>query len=324
MKVKRIALLNKLKNQLIYYRPDLWRRFANPQVRDQYAIEGQKFFLDIVDYKGRRRIRISRTNAIFVIDMMNSFDYYFQSVKPFNQNLNNIVFEIVDFSTPRLHEVVGFDDFPILCPTLAEPFITTQQYLEFADLAQGDVVLDLGAYCGLTAISFSKAVGVTGKVVAVEPDPLNYPAAKVNISRHEQINNLHNISLVNFAAGGVNGTIQFSSEGTMGSADISIVGRGRGDVVDVRCLTLSEIAAANDLEHVDFVKMDIEGAEEPVLRGAEVFLQQFRPKLVVEPHMVGGISSADISVRILQSYGYSVDKIHQHGVEVPLILASPG
>ena len=107
----------------------------------------------------------------------------------------------------------------------------------------------------------------------------------------------------------------------MGSADISIVGRGRGDVVDVRCLPLSEIAEAHNLSRVDFVKMDIEGAEEDVLRGAEIFLKVFRPKLMVEPHIVQGVLSTDVVVKILHSYGYQVEIVPQFGVDLPLIQA---
>ncbi len=107
----------------------------------------------------------------------------------------------------------------------------------------------------------------------------------------------------------------------MGSADIAIVGRGRGEVIEVCCETLAEIVDVNGLTKVDFVKMDIEGAEEEVLLGAEAFLRQFRPKVMVEPHVVLGVFSTDAVVRILQSYGYKVEIVRQFGVDLPLIQA---
>ena len=312
--------MKQVKYTIAYYLPCLLNFITKKSAR-RLKVSASRYFVDIVDDIRQQRLRLSRKNTVFILDMLNFFDYYYSSAKPFTQKIDKVIYKVVDFSTPRLHEIIGFDDFPILCPTLAEPFITTQQYMEFAALAEGDVVFDLGAYCGLTAISFSKAVGPTGQIIAIEPDPLNYPAAKANISRHEHINKLQNISLMNCAAGRSSKIIQFSSEGTMGSADISIVGRGRGDVVDVRCLPLSEIAEAHNLSRVDFVKMDIEGAEEDVLRGAEIFLKVFRPKLMVEPHIVQGVLSTDVVVKILHSYGYQVEIVPQFGVDLPLIQA---
>jgi FkbM family methyltransferase len=279
--------------------------------------------MDVVDAKTLRRIRINKSNAPFVVDILNSFEYYFSSVEPFKQRINGTLFDIVDFSSPRYHKLNKFNDFPVLYPTLAEPFITIEQYLDKAGLREGDVVLDLGAYSGLTAICFSKVVGNSGKVVAVEPDPITFAAAEKNISQHIQVNKLNNITLMNNAAAGSHKTIPFSSEGTLGSAGISIVGLGRGDVVDVSCLTLAEIAERNNLSKIDFVKIDIEGAEEEVILAARAFLVQYRPKLIIEPHFVDGILSANAVMEVLRGYGYRAELMEQFGVELPLIYASP-
>jgi len=64
---------------------------------------------------------------------------------------------------------------------MAEPFSSIQQYLDLARLSPGDTVLDLGAYSALTSIAFAKVVAPDGRVVALEPDPLNFRACYQNI-----------------------------------------------------------------------------------------------------------------------------------------------
>jgi hypothetical protein len=83
------------------------------------------------------------------MDIIDSFEYYYNSVFPIDDFNGNLV---VDFSNPKYHEVVGFESQPIIFPSLAEPIITTTQYLDFADLQNDSVVIDLGAYSGLTSI----------------------------------------------------------------------------------------------------------------------------------------------------------------------------
>lgn len=271
--------------------------------------------IDIIRNADRATIRISRANAVYVPDLINSFEYYFGSVVSRDG--------IVDFSSPRPQHIVGFDDFPIVCPSLAEPFVTAQQYLDAAQLPAGGIVLDLGAYSGLTSIAFAKAVGPTGRVIALEPDPINYAAARANIATYETIAGTPNIHLAQMAVAGSTGTMALSSEGAMGSAAASVVGRYRGNTVPIPACTLSDLAARFDLPKVDFIKMDIEGSEEPVLAASEDFFRRYRPKLVIEPHIVNKTLS-DVAVRAaLSRFGYRCETIEQTGVSLPLVVASP-
>jgi hypothetical protein len=110
--------------------------------------------LDIMDDKDMRIMRLDRRNKVYVTDMLNSFDHYFGSASPITVRRGKLSYQCVDFSTPRYRHVTGFDDFPLMCPSLTEPFITTQQYLDFPELREGSLVLGLGAYSGLTTIAF--------------------------------------------------------------------------------------------------------------------------------------------------------------------------
>jgi len=136
--------------------------------KEGLSIRESAYFIDVYD-NSNRCVRISQKHKVYIYDILNSFDYYFSSVKPLE--IDNLL--LVDFSTPRFHEVWGYDLHPIMFSSFAEPTVTTQQYLGFARLKEGSVVLDLGAYSGLTSILFDQLVGKSGRVVSVDADQLN-------------------------------------------------------------------------------------------------------------------------------------------------------
>jgi FkbM family methyltransferase len=300
-----------------------WTQFylAGREARAYLNVERRPGWIDVVDRKRRRKIRLDLRHTVYLPDIANFFEYFHASATPIRISSDQVVYDVVDFSTPRYQEIIGFPQFPILCPTLTEPFSTTEQYRDFAQLKPGDVVLDLGCYCGLTSIVFSKDVGLSGRVVTLEPDPINFSAAQNNIARHALINKIDNITLMNNAAGPSRKTILFASEGTMGSAEASIIGSGRGDSIMVNCLGLQDIVDSCSLEKVDFIKMDIEGSEVSVLAGAEDFFRRYRPNLIVEPHMFDGVSSQEAVLSLLQKYGYQCQTIAQTGSYSSLITA---
>jgi len=308
------GLVSKRFPSLIYFRADKASRLG-------LSVDVQTNWIDIVDKHGRRAVRISRSHSVYLADMIDGFDYYFGSAEPIRINRKGTPFMVVDFSTPRFQRVVGFDDFPVLCPSLTEPFVTAEQYIDLAQLEPGDVVFDLGSYSGLTSIVFSKAVGPAGQVIALEPDPLNYSASQTNLALHSRINKLDNVTLVNAAVSSSKGFMRFSSEGAMGSAAASIVGDYRGDLNDVECLSLQDLVNTHHLSRVDFVKMDIEGSETSVLEASEAFFREFHPRILVEPHRVDGAYSEHAIRQILEGYGYDCSTIT--GLRLRLVTGAP-
>jgi len=304
-------------------RPELFYYKSSASSRHEIKVRRTADRLEIINHRNRQVIYISVNNAVHLPDMINSFDYYIGSADPISIRRGDKVYQLIDFSTPRLHRVTGFDDFAVLCPSSTEPFTTTRQYLEFAAIANGANVIDLGTYSGLTAIAFSKEAQSTGRVIALEPDPVNYQAAEYNIATHRRVNGLHNVELSPMAVSDRDGEMQMSSEGTMGSALVSIVGNYRGNTVSVECCTLMTLAKRFDLDRVDFVKMDIEGAEMFVIPASGDFLQKYRPRLIIEGHVVRGESSIGPVATFLETLGYSCEIAGQEGLAFQLIKASP-
>src|SRR5277367_2759020 len=78
--------------------------------------------------RGSKVLRVAAQHGIYLPHIIDSFDYYFDSVFPAQTAGRSLV----DMSGPRYHRLVGFDEIPLMFPSHPEPYVTTAQYLEFA------------------------------------------------------------------------------------------------------------------------------------------------------------------------------------------------
>jgi FkbM family methyltransferase len=263
--------------------------------------------------KENKEIRLARSQAIYLRDTLDNFEFYFEGVEP--QHVGGI--DLVDYSRPGFHKVKNFDLFPVFFPAVAEPTITTDQYIEFANLGSDAVVIDLGAYSGLTSILFDMAIPSGGQVLAIEADSQNVGACRTNFAAYAD-HSKRTIRLVEAAVWSDNEGVAFSSEGSMGSSVLSVVGGGRGENIKVASVTLEGLAQRFDLTRVDFIKCDIEGGETEVFDRPE-FFQRYSPKIMIECHIVGGKSTSDACAAVLEKYGYTCELVTQRGYPLPLL-----
>ena len=249
-----------------------------------------------------KEIWLRDSHAHYVKTIIRDFDYYFDAVFGPDENIR-------DYSRGRQHVINGFDDFLLLCPSLPENYSAIRQYLEFAKLTKEDVVWDLGAYVGLFAIEASKeAFGV----YALEPDSENWYSLLINLHKSRS-----SIIAYKCAISAFEGSRDFSSEGSMGSAFNHIVG-DRGVIEKVDCYTLSTLPCPVPT----FIKMDIEGAELEVIKEGGEFLREYKPRMIVEPHKIKGKLNTQKVTNLLRDIGYEVTIIEQKGIKsYPLITA---
>ncbi|HEX3966870.1 MAG TPA: FkbM family methyltransferase [Edaphobacter sp.] len=224
------------------------------------------------------------------------------SVVPVKEGLK----QITDFSGPRHHRLVGFDEVPFLFPSLTEPYATTQEYLDFAGLQEGNIVLDIGAYSAVTSIIFAQLAGPTGHVYSFEPDESNYKCANSNVEMARKAMGITNITLQRKAIWSHNDGILFSNEGAMGSSAVAITGGGRGEETLIPSTTLESFLNENGITKVDFVKIDIEGGETELLKRSANTLRKLGARLIIEPHRVGGKLNTGECCKLLEAAGYSV------------------
>src|SRR5918995_6449124 len=134
---------------------------------------------------------------------------------------------------------------------------------------EGDIVIDIGAHIGLYTIISSKRVGANGKVVAIEADPSNFEMLNSNI----KLNQLTNVTPLNYAVYSKETKIKLYLPGeesgyTMHHSIMSNRARTEDKFVEVNANTLDYILQSKGITDVNWVKIDVEGAEFEVLKGA--------------------------------------------------------
>ena len=139
----------------------------------------------------------------------------------------------------------------------------------------GDTVIDLGAGIGDDSLAFSRLVGESGRVIAIEAHPHTFRSLVKTI----HANGLKNIIAVNAAVSDLEGFIYISNEENFLSNSTQI---GQGGI-PVKSRTLESIIKETGFERVDLIKMNIEGAETSALIGMKQVLDT-TPHVVVSCH----------------------------------------
>ena len=135
---------------------------------------------------------------------------------------------------------------------VAEIFI--EKNYEFRTTTASPLIIDCGANIGLSCIFFRRLYP-NCKIIAFEPDPNIFQVLKENINSFE----LSNINLHNQAIWVSDSTVNFSAEGAFSGR---IAKQADGNIIQVRTARLKQLLN----EKVDFLKIDIEGAEYEVIR----------------------------------------------------------
>ena len=146
---------------------------------------------------------------------------------------------------------------------------------EKVPVKEGDIVNSGGSFRGESSIWFADKVKY-GKVYAFEPSQMSFDAMKANIER----NNLEDIIIpVNAALGKGNGEIFFQAKDEKeGPGSWCVIENGTYPVDEI---SIDRFVAEKGIEHVDFLKLDVEGMELAALQGARQILQRDKPRLAV-------------------------------------------
>lgn len=160
-------------------------------------------------------------------------------------------------------------------------------------VSAGDSIFDVGANVGYYAVLAARLVGEHGRVVAIEPAPTNLYSLDNNL----RINRLGNVMVFRGAAGDSNGVVRFECGGGTGTGRVSETG-----TLEVPMRRLDDLVAAYNVQPAA-IKIDVEGAELRVLRGASRLLSTLKPALFVSTH---GQVNHEECLRVLHDFGYGV------------------
>ena len=205
------------------------------------------------------------------------------------------------------------DDFQIM--TFHEDDILEHKF----NPKEGNIVIDVGAHIGHYTLKASSLVGVNGKVLAIEADPSNYDILNRNID----LNKFTNATAVNYAAYSKEEKIKLylpskeeEEEKELSHTKYNTIIQDRAHnetkFVEVQANTLDYLLQSNGIKHekVNWIKIDVEGAEFEVLKGAkDILSKSYNISLLIEIH---NLSAANTNLyepikEFLNSYNYKID-----------------
>jgi FkbM family methyltransferase len=199
-------------------------------------------------------------------------------------------------------------------PDIAEIFLKV--------LREGDTVIDVGANVGFFTVLAAALVGPKGRVVSFEPDPANFARLQANV----KANGFEHVTLINRPVSDQARPVSFyiNSDDSGGSAlwdpaeyPGNVLSKANPQVLSVESTTIDAELERLALPPVRLVKIDTEGAEHQVVRGARRLLaNRGVPFVVAELHQFG-LEKLGTSQRALREEmagaGYDTFLLHHKG-----------
>ena len=169
---------------------------------------------------------------------------------------------------------------------------------------QGDIVVDIGAHIGRYTIIGSKRVSAQGKVVAIEAHPGNFEMLNRNI----KLNQLTNVIPLNYAAYSKETKLKlYVPDEELGNSIYHTLMERTGKFLEVNTNTLDNLLQENGVEQqqVNWIKIDVEGAELDVLKGSTNVLSKSKDiALLIEVH---GPNNYRPVVEFLNSFNFNIE-----------------
>src|ERR687897_2471415 len=260
------------------------------------------FFLKVTYLWRRVLFRLilgkKRRDRLYVEQGLDFGDFLYKAVKFFRPRSKLLKFKVPKYNY-EFYCRINKDDFIIMT-------IHEEDIIEHFTPKEGDIVVDIGAHIGLYTIISSKRVGANGKVVAIEAHPSNFEMLKSNI----KLNQLTNVTPLNYAVYSKETKIKLylpevESGYTIYNTIMSNRARTEDKFVEVNANTLDYILQSKGITDVNWIKIDVEGAEFEVLKGASNVLSKSKDiALLIEVH---GLDNYRPILEFVSSYNFKIE-----------------
>lgn len=188
-----------------------------------------------------------------------------------------------------------------------------------ASVQPGMVAIDVGANIGYHTLPLAKLVGPAGRVIAIEPTS----RAFTRLQRNAELNAFSNISFVKVGLG----------DQDLGPTEVAFQSSYRldGTAQDIRetvtLTTVDAVVREQNVTRVDFIKIDVDGFEGKVFRGAAETLRRFKPRILFEITPSAMKENGDDPLTLLyelHSLGYTfTTEAGQPITDLPALAAKP-
>ncbi len=174
-------------------------------------------------------------------------------------------------------------------------------------IASGMTAIDVGADTGYYTLLFAKRVRRLGRVIAFEP----IPSARKVLEDNIRLNGYTNVTVCDFALFSSNGLVALESPRILSRIDPTKTTNIKTGI-SIRTRTFDECVSELEVQRIDLVKIDVEGAELDVLLGMKNSLDKYHPALLIEVHPdhIGHFGhSIEHLVRFLEDMEYSIEPV---------------
>jgi len=231
------------------------------------------------------------------------------------KNSDQLIVDVNEYKLAVIPGDLGISSELIMFKT-HEPLTTK---LLSKELKKGMTCLDVGGNIGYYTLLESNIVGNDGKVIAIEPSPPNFKHLKKNLS----IQDTKNVDAYNFAAGDVDGEVNFlvyrESNGSFTIPDGETTNLP-GELIKVPAKRMDTFLNEINIEHVDFVRMDVEGYEHHIIEGMKNIIKNSKPMFQIEVHVtLLGKEGTKRFLKEFQDYGYEAKYYVPRDIDLPII-----
>jgi FkbM family methyltransferase len=259
-----------------------------------------------------------RRNQSYIVQKLRYITNYFSP----SFSLFSFLYKAIRFlrlGNPRLLKInVPKYNYKAYCPINKHDFINMtareDEIIEHFNAKDGDIVVDVGAHIGRYTIISSRRVGQNGKVIAIEADPDNFEMLNRNI----KLNKLTNVIPLNYAVYSKETKLKLYlpvEESGFTIYNTIMVNRtaSEGKFIEVNANTLDNLLLQqqNGISHpsINWIKIDVEGAEFEVLKGATNILSKSKDiALLIEVHNLhGGTNLYRQIVEFLNVYNFKIE-----------------
>ncbi|WP_452231460.1 FkbM family methyltransferase [Lacinutrix sp. MEBiC02595] len=282
--------LKKLIKNILNYHPEYkqylekGRELVNPFIKEfentwnNISNLDRDLLIDLLAYRvlGSKKVKLPRNNdgywqaietAKALADYNDAYDPNFMHFMLYKFNLNPAGYDI-QFYFSQSRVAVDF---------LIEQYAYKIENEVIVEAEEGDVVLDIGGCWGDTALYFAHKVGNNGKVYSFEFIPDNLKLFKINTELNPNL--LSNIELISNPVSNNSGDLIYFKDNGPGSK--VLFEPFEGQTGTAKTVSIDDFVKNHAIDKLDFIKMDIEGAEPIALEGAIETIKKFRPKLAI-------------------------------------------
>jgi FkbM family methyltransferase len=241
-------------------------------------IAGKDLLVNIIAYRllGFRKVWLPTNNATYKMEVERAKSAKLGS-ETYDPHFMHLILDKYDLHPLGYDVKLFFNEVGIAIDFIIEQYAYKKEGKSMMQAEPGDTVLDLGACWGDTALYFASKVGDAGKVYSFEFIPDNIKLFRKNIDLNPHLKN--RIHLVEQPVSNTsNIPLYFLDNGPGSRIEFAPFAAQTGETTSI---TIDDFAESQAIEKIDFIKMDIEGAELLALKGAEKTIRKYRPKLAI-------------------------------------------